>query len=464
MSLKRTAAAVALTAGLLIPATPFAENAHEAPVRLTIYANGLALVDEAVTLPAGDDVIRLDGVAPQMVADSVRLDLGKAGMVREIALDSDILTERALLERSLGETVKVARMNPATGIEEIEIAEVLSVMGGVVLRIGDRIETTVPGRLIFDDVPEDLRAEPGLSVRLSTPLDAPIGARLGYLTNGMSWNAVYTVVLNDAHDRMDLDGWAKLSNNSGLDIGPAQISVVAGDVNRAKAAPPPGRILMRAQAMAADVSESAPEPQALSAFHLYTLPGDITLHDNETKQVALLGADNIAATRILEYHGGAPVFGLTRGPNDPEPVRQSVEIENAGDNDLGIPIPAGITRAYVRGADGALRFIGEDQVGNTAAGDTLRLDLGRAFDVTVKRQQTDFSRLGDRTTETAFTLTLNNGGDAAATVRVTEDIPGDWEILEQSAEHTRNGIAATWTVSVPANGKTDLTYRVRVRR
>ncbi len=463
MTLKHPVAALVLMIGLAVPAIPSAENAHEAPVRLTIYANGLALVDEAVTLPAGGDTVRLDGVAPQMIADSVRLDVGTAGLVREIALDSDLLTERALLERSLGETIKVARMNPATGIEEIEIAEVLSVRGGIVLRIGDRIETTVPGRLVFDSVPDDLRPEPGLSVRLSAPLTEPMGARLGYLTNGMSWETVYTAVLNDAHDRIDLDGWAKLSNNAGIDVGPAQISVVAGDVARAQQ-PPNGRILMRAQAMAADAAESAPQPRALSAFHLYTLPGEIVLHDNETKQVALLGADNAAAARVLEYRGGAPVFGPVRADDAPEPVRQRVEVENAGANDLGIPLPAGVVRAYVRGTDGALRFIGEDRVANTAAGDTLRLDLGRAFDVTVKRTQTDFSRLGDRTTEAAFTLTLNNGGTADAQVRVVEDIPGDWQILEQSADHTRDGVSAAWTVTVPANGKTELTYRVRVRR
>lgn len=115
-------------------------------------------------------------------------------------------------------------------------------------------------------------------------------------------------------------------------------------------------------------------------------------------------------------------------------------------------------------AKGALRFIGEDRINNTAVGNEVSLDLGRAFDVTVKRQQTDFKRTGDRTTETAFTLTFRNGGTSTSVVKVTEDIPGDWEILSESMTHRRDGISATWDVSVPANGQMDLTYRVRVRR
>ncbi len=465
MTVRPVLFAAALMIGVAAPAVPHAENGSEPAVRLTIYANGLALVDEAVTLPAGGDgTLQLDGVAPAMIADSVRLDTAGGATVREIALDSEILTERALLERSLGETVKVARINPATGQEVVDIAEVLSVAGGVVLRIGDRIETNVPGRLIFDEVPADLGPEPRLSVRLAEPLAEPVGARLGYLTGGMTWETVYTAVLNEAHDRMDLDGWAKLSNSSGMDMGPAQVAVVAGDVSRESPAPAPNRILMRAQALAADVAESAPQPQALSAFHLYELPGAITLADGETKQIALLGGNGLAAKRILEFRGGAPVFGPVGGGDRPQPARQRIEVANTGANELGIPLPAGVVRAYVRDDAGVLRFVGEDRVGNTAAGDMLRLDLGRAFDVTVKRTQTDFSRLGDRTTEAAFTMLLNNGGTSPAEVRVVEDIPGDWQMLEESAPHARDGAAATWTVSVPAGSKTELTYRVRVRR
>lgn len=131
---------------------------------------------------------------------------------------------------------------------------------------------------------------------------------------------------------------------------------------------------------------------------------------------------------------------------------------------LGMPLPAGLLRAYVRDDKGVLRFIGEDRVGNTALGQELALDLGTAFDVTVARKQTDFKQVAERQTETAFTLTLRNGAPAPAVVRVIEDIPGDWEILSETHTNKRDGIAATWEITVPAGGAVDLSYRVRVRR
>ena len=443
-------------------------NAQETTLtapRLTIYANGLALVDEARTLPAGPgEIVRLDRTAPMMIADSVRVALADGTKVMEIALDSDILTERALLERALGKTVRLARINPATGVETIETATVLSVAGGLVLKVGDRIETNPPGRIIFSELPDDLRATPMLSLRLAGPLSKPTPARLAYLTGGLAWSAVYTAVFSAAHDSMDLSGWARVENNAGVDFGPAQLSLVAGDVARAQQAPR-GKILMRAEAMsAADAGGFNASRSDLSAFHLYKMPEPVTLRDKETRQLRLLTADGAVSRRLLEYRSSAPVFGAMRGASQPEAVRQKIMVTNDQASHLGMPLPAGLVRAYARDAEGVLRFIGEDQIGNTASGEEITLDLGTAFDVTVARKQTDFKRISDRENETAFILTARNGGTKVGVVRVIEDIPGDWEILSESQPHSRDGVSAIWEIPVPAKGAVDISYRVRVRR
>ena len=68
------------------------------------------------------------------------------------------------MEKAVGGKVRLVRMNPATGAETSETAEVLSTAGGVVMRIGNRIEVlredNLPTRVIFDKVPENLRAQP----------------------------------------------------------------------------------------------------------------------------------------------------------------------------------------------------------------------------------------------------------------------------------------------------------------
>lgn len=466
MKMHRPVALAALITGVMFsPLTTLADDANAA-LRLTIYANGLTLVDEARTLNGdGKDTVRIKGVASQMIVDSVHLDTGGAAHVAEFALDSDILSAQTLLERSVGKTIRVVRTHPTTGAEIIETAEVLSMKGGLILKIGDRIETSVPGRLVFDQVPDDLHVEPSLTMRLTQPVTKDIDARLGYLSSGVEWGAVYTAVLSGDHDEMDLEGRARISNNAGLDFKNASISLVAGDVARQSMGARPKVMAMasRMENMVADAPQM-PQRQELSAFHIYHLPGSVTIKDKETKQLRLLGRDDIPVKRVLRYRGSPQVFGPMRGYPQPVPVSLSVKMDGSNKDAIGQPLPGGLVRAYVRDSAGVLRFIGEDNIGNTPVGNDIELNLGRAFNVTVARKQTDFKKLGDRTTEAAVMLTVKNGGEKAAMVDVFESIPGDWQITDQSQGHTRDGAAAKWIVAVAAKGETKLSYRVRVRR
>ena len=92
--------------------------------------------------------------------------------------------------------------------------------------------------------------------------------------------------------------------------------------------------------------------------------------------------------------------------------------------------------------------------------------LGRAFDVTVKREQTAFKRLDaqGRNVEGTFKITVTNGRAKPARVRLAEILPGDWTIVESSLAHERSGDRARWLVEVPGKGDLTLTYKVRVLR
>jgi hypothetical protein len=82
--------------------------------------------------------------------------------VLEQNFDFDLLTPEKLLEKSVGGTVRVIVTDPKTGKETVEEAKVLSVANGVVLQIGDRIETQAPGRIVFAEVPPTaLASQPG---------------------------------------------------------------------------------------------------------------------------------------------------------------------------------------------------------------------------------------------------------------------------------------------------------------
>src|SRR5687768_4965022 len=152
-------------------ASPAAGQQPSADTRLslTIYNSDLALVEHVrpLTVAAGRHRLEFQGVSAQIMSQTVSLT-GSGLTVIEQNFDYDLLTPEKLMEKAVGQTVRIVRTNPGTGRETEETAQVLSTVGGVVLRIGDRIEVLredgIPARVIFDEVPANLRANPTLSI------------------------------------------------------------------------------------------------------------------------------------------------------------------------------------------------------------------------------------------------------------------------------------------------------------
>ena len=120
-------------------------------------------------------------------------------------------------------------------------------------------------------------------------------------------------------------------------------------------------------------------------------------------------------------------------------------------------------RVYKRDASGQAQFVGEDRIDHTPKGEKVRLNVGSAFDVTAERKQTEYTRLGDRMFESAHEITLKNARAEPVTVTVSETLPGDWQMLQESAKHTKvTSSQAEWHVAVPAGGSAKLTYKVRI--
>jgi hypothetical protein len=108
--------------------------------------------------------------------------------------------------------------------------------------------------------------------------------------------------------------------------------------------------------------------------------------------------------------------------------------------------------------------VGEDRIDHTPKDEQVRIKMGDAFDVVGSRKQTDWDELGRCTSESEWEIELRNHKDTAQEVEVWEPIGGDWTILSSSHKHTkRDAFTFTFDVSVPANGKTKITYRVRVK-
>ena len=440
---------------------------------VTIYNNDLALVKDTrrVNLEREFNKLAWRGVSAQMRPETALLrniNHPTGFRLQEQNFDFDLLTPEKLLEKNLNKTVTVIRTNPATGAETREAATVLATNGGTVLKFADRIETGIPGRLAFSGVPENLRDKPTLVISLINSVGGEQNLELSYLTAGMSWRADYVAELNERDDRLDLNGWVTLTNQSGAAYPNARLQLVAADLNLVRSRPPMPRGAMAMAAKMADVEDLKQE--ALFEYHLYTLQRPTTLSENQTKQVALLSATNVSIQKEFLLAGASHYyFGQYGDVGQKLKVAVFVEFQNKGDG-LGIPLPKGIVRVCKKDTQGNAQFVGEDQIDHTPRNETVRLKLGDAFDVTADRRQTDFKRLAEESHhavvfETAYRLVLKNAKREAVTVVVREPVPGDWTMVSESQPHTKaaSGIAE-WKIRVPADGESTLTYRVRARQ
>ena len=493
-----------LLSTLLASAPAYAQISAEIPppsqtaqgdVSVTIYNNDLALVQDTrqVVINAGRTRLEFPDVSAQIRAQTVTLTGAGFGIVEQ-NFDFDLLSPQALMQKAVGETVTLVRTNPATGAEIRERARVLAANGGVVLQIGERIEVLrddgLPVRVIFDRVPENLRARPTLSVTVQGESAGRRPVTLTYLTPGLGWQADYVALFDEAAGRMDVQGWITLTNNSGTPYVNANTLLVAGAVGQlnqsyrySQPSSPPGQLRQAG-------TESA-NRERLGDYYLYPLPERTTIANRQTKQVSFLDAHGAPAQRAYTYHNG-----WLGTQTEPQSAATVLRFSTSRDQGLGDALPAGTVRVYQRDARGNPQFVGESQIGHTPMGSDLGLATGEAFDVKVQPVVESRDRItesqwqesaryrivspdgvttvtrDDRTErvfwQTRMRYTLTNARPVPVTVDLyqsgLDNYWHDTRIVSESLRSERQSSdTVLWRVPVPANGTVvlDATFQTR---
>nr|MBP6582849.1 DUF4139 domain-containing protein [Chromatiaceae bacterium] len=265
---------------------------------------------------------------------------------------------------------------------------------------------------------------------------------------------------------MDLNGWVTLTNHSGVAYRQARVQLVAGEVHQVE---PPEEPDEDCRYRVCESRPAPPQEEALDEYHLYTLARPTDILQNQTKQVALLSAAAVPIQRELVVRASPYSYQSSSKEGWTKlTVTSTLNFINLN-GDLGLPLPKGIVRVYTKDSRGHAQFIGEDEIDHTPKGETVTLTLGESFDITVRRKQTDFVKLGGASPynylqEAGFVMELKNAKPDAVLVTVVEDIPGDWEVLAESQPHTKQAAhLAAWQIAIPAEGKTTLSWRVRIQ-
>jgi hypothetical protein len=441
-------------------------GAADRVLSVTIYNDNLALVQDRrdIEVKDGRQRIEFQDVSAQIRPETVSLSAADISIVEQ-NFDFDLLTPAKLMEKAVGQEVTIVRVNPATGAETREQALVLATNGGVVLKIGQRIEVLrddgLPVRVIFNKVPDNLRARPTLSVSVIGAHAGSKRATLSYLTPGLGWKADYVALYNEGDGKIDVQGWVTLTNSSGTTYDNAQTLLVAGSPSQEDGGGQSNgyRPQVRRQTLQQPGTESGSR-ERLGDYYLYPLAERTTIANLQTKQVSFLDVHGVPAEHGYEFRNRW--LGTAETPVSAKSIYSFSTSAHAG---LGDQLPAGILRFYMKDKRGDPQFIGESRIDHTPMGSTLSLATGDAFDVKVHAVVEKRTRISTFDWQTDMRYDLTNALPRAVVVKVRQDgLWGDSSVKAESQKSTRlSAEAAEWSVNVPANGKATVTASFETR-
>ena len=291
-------------------------------------------------------------------------------------------------------------------------------------------------------------------------------ALLSYPTGGLGWRASYVATLQPDHAcRMQFESRASIANRSGRDWHDAQVTLIAGEPNMAKASAPRPMMAMARGYSAKAESADMPQQDSVGDYRSYALPAAVELPDGSVSQVPLYATRTLDCVRTALYENGnsfqpqQPILNRDFNQGGGSTIVSTLKLK-AFDS-----LPAGFLRVLTADRNGTPQFIGEGRIDDTPKGSDASITLGTAFDLRAERERTAFSTdKAGRTLDEAFRISLSNAGDSARTVTVREH-PSRWRqwtlVSSSSKPSEQTPDTLEFRVDVPANGKAVLDYAVR---
>lgn len=465
---------------------------------------GLAMVSESrtVELPAGDSTIIFRAVADGIVPQTVAIE-GLPARLTESNFDYDLLTPGTLIEKSLGRAVRVISTDRASGRRIERPATLLSGPQGVLLDYGESVEALDCSggaeKLIFDDIPAELTAEPTLSIRVRAPSAGVYKVRLSYLSVGMYWVASYRAQIQPDGRALDLVGWLTLINPLSTSFANAPTRIVAGELSRSDdTVPPSARVSVPREAcwpvgfpwqLAEDIARfpdanvaealqrlpvydgeleevivtgiraSIAHPNELADYKLYTVPEPTTVEARQAKQVMLLQKEDVPFERVYRYTIDHDIFYEKSEGDHPLAL---LRLQNRSAEGLGLAIPAGVVAVIESGPAGQPILIGEHEITDTPIGLPLELELARAPGLWVhprllrsRERETDEYTYMSGTVE----VVVHNGKSEPAIVEVRHrPLFRSFHLRRASRRFTWKDGDPTWIIELPPGGNARFVY------
>jgi hypothetical protein len=265
---------------------------------------------------------------------------------------------------------------------------------------------------------------------------------LSYLTRGLSWGPRYSLVIEK--EKVDLNGWAEVRNQSGLEYRAPSISLVAGQVNlETNYAPQEGFQAAPIARSTADSVQATGEASGLQTFK-YAQP--VILPARATTSVPF-GSTKVALDRTLEY-----VSGFNQSARLVTPLSRAYTLKADGD------LPAGTVTVREDG-----RVVGQARIGDTPKAEGAQLALGPDFDLRLTRTVQLLER--NKTAQKfRVTYSLTNTKSRSVNVRLKEILGNDFtlsSVVLPNLKRNEEGFSANATLNPGA--RLEASYNVSFR-
>jgi hypothetical protein len=332
---------------------------------------------------------------------------------------------------------------------------------------------------------------------ITSEVSGKVPVEITYLTSGLSWRAFYMGTLSEDEKTMRLQGYVRVTNNSGEDYEDAQVRVIVGKVHlldeiaelarreypygrpgllAERPVPsvraPERRLRLMAEAVTAP-SVAAPKEiikEGLSEYFLYTIEGTETIPTGWSKRLQSFDVDGVPVVNLYKYEEER------YGPR----VVRFLSFTNDEAHELGqTPIPDGTIKVY-RGVDDQehLSYEGQSAFKYIPVNEEVELNLGPVQDVVVEptlmEDKTDNFRFDSRRNVSGwddiqtFDVEARNARDIAVKIEITRnfDTPA-WDIRRSGQIDNYEKVdldTVKFTLELPPRSTKTFTYTVTLYR
>jgi len=245
---------------------------------------------------------------------------------------------------------------------------------------------------------------------IHSEVEGRVPFEITYFTSGISWRAFYMGTLSPDERTIRLEGYVRVTNNSGEDYENAQVRLIVGQIHLldqiadlANRPYPYGRPVERmgegggvvngdkkqrlAERLLWTLEGYKPDAyvalatkeivkEGLSEYFLYTIEGTETIPNGWSKRLASLQADEVPTKNLYKYEEDCC----------DSPVVRFLSFKNDAEHKLGqTPIPEGQIQVYRTVDDsGRLYYVGGTGFKYIPIGQEVELELGEVRDVVVE--------------------------------------------------------------------------------